>query len=382
MHPRHSLPFLLLVVMSGVALGQSDSLRRDSGASCWRGKPAPACHTFWITEMSVEYPFLSTTTTYTDNYGSFTQTFTRRDVSPQLLWTIGPMWNTSPNRALGMTVSYGIVHDGGRVALEGRRRYWSDAKSSFDLTAGLVHMDLPPLAGGVANSGYGLTASAYALGGDVIHVNARADLVSAGNRVHAGASVGAGFGSLGAAGATIALGALVVANLGTLCAEFAGVAAGFDLLGGVSRYVSVPLAALGVSLLVLRGSFRIAQDSRVHEIPLAVRTLGYVIEVRDLRVEAVGPGEAVAEEHLARLAVEWAADTLESALPGVLQYPVVEEEPTHAAEAMAAPSRERHMPGTTRVTAPSPSRRIGQSFRCAPHGVPIASGRNRSADRE
>jgi NRAMP (natural resistance-associated macrophage protein)-like metal ion transporter len=58
----------------------------------------------------------------------------------------------------------------------------------------------------------------------------------------------------GAAGVVIS--ALVVANTGTLCAEFAGVAAGMNLLGGVSRYVSVPLAAIGVSALVLRGSFR------------------------------------------------------------------------------------------------------------------------------
>ena len=55
--------------------------------------------------------------------------------------------------------------------------------------------------------------------------------------------------------AAFALAALVLANTGTLCAEFAGVAAGMDLLSGVSRYVSVPLAAIGVSLLVLRGSF-------------------------------------------------------------------------------------------------------------------------------
>ncbi len=54
----------------------------------------------------------------------------------------------------------------------------------------------------------------------------------------------------------VVLGALVIANLGTLCAEFAGVAAGVDLLSGLSRYVSVPLAGLAVSLLVLRGSFK------------------------------------------------------------------------------------------------------------------------------
>jgi Mn2+/Fe2+ NRAMP family transporter len=69
-------------------------------------------------------------------------------------------------------------------------------------------------------------------------------------------------------GATVALTALVVANLGTLCAEFAGVAAGLDLLAGVSRYASVPLAAIGVSLLVLRGSFH-----RVEHVLLALSSV-------------------------------------------------------------------------------------------------------------
>jgi len=60
----------------------------------------------------------------------------------------------------------------------------------------------------------------------------------------------------GGRAAALVLSALIVANTGTLCAEFAGVAAGMQLLGGVSRYVSVPLAAVAVSALVLRESFR------------------------------------------------------------------------------------------------------------------------------
>jgi Mn2+/Fe2+ NRAMP family transporter len=60
----------------------------------------------------------------------------------------------------------------------------------------------------------------------------------------------------GARAAALVIGALLIANTGTLCAEFAGVAAAGDLLAGVSRYVTVPLTAAGVSLLVLRGSFR------------------------------------------------------------------------------------------------------------------------------
>src|SRR3954462_9337905 len=59
----------------------------------------------------------------------------------------------------------------------------------------------------------------------------------------------------GGRAAAVVMAALLVANTGTLCAEFAGVAAGADLLTGVSRYVSVPLAAIVISALVLRENF-------------------------------------------------------------------------------------------------------------------------------
>ncbi len=52
----------------------------------------------------------------------------------------------------------------------------------------------------------------------------------------------------------LALLALVGANFGTLCGQFAGIAAALGL-AGVPRGIGVPLAALAVSVLVLRGSF-------------------------------------------------------------------------------------------------------------------------------
>lgn len=70
---------------------------------------------------------------------------------------------------------------------------------------------------------------------------------------------------VGIGGAVLA--ALVIANIGTTCAEFAGIAAGFELFG-VSRYLSVPVAAVVVSLLVLRGSFH-----RVEHILLLLSTV-------------------------------------------------------------------------------------------------------------
>jgi Mn2+/Fe2+ NRAMP family transporter len=66
--------------------------------------------------------------------------------------------------------------------------------------------------------------------------------------------------------AAAALLALVVANVGTTCAEFAGVAAALEL-AGVSRYVSVPAAAVLVSALVLGGRFH-----RVEHVLLALAT--------------------------------------------------------------------------------------------------------------
>jgi len=58
--------------------------------------------------------------------------------------------------------------------------------------------------------------------------------------------------------------ALVVANIGTTAAEFAGVAASLEL-AGITRYLSVPAAAILVSTLVVRGSFR-----RVEHVLLAL----------------------------------------------------------------------------------------------------------------
>ena len=66
---------------------------------------------------------------------------------------------------------------------------------------------------------------------------------------------------------------LLVANLGTTAAEFAGIAAGMGI-AGVPKYASVPIAAVLVSTLVLRGSFR-----RVQQVLLVMGSLlgAYVI---------------------------------------------------------------------------------------------------------
>jgi Mn2+/Fe2+ NRAMP family transporter len=63
------------------------------------------------------------------------------------------------------------------------------------------------------------------------------------------------YGRVAAIGAAILL---LAANIGTTCAEFAGVAVATEL-AGISRYLSVPIAAVLVSTLVVRGSFKLVE---------------------------------------------------------------------------------------------------------------------------
>ncbi len=77
----------------------------------------------------------------------------------------------------------------------------------------------------------------------------------------------------GARSGILSASALIIANIGTMTAEFAGIAAAGQLFG-LSRYISVPIAAIVVSALVLRGSF-----SRVEKVFFALCAvfLAYVI---------------------------------------------------------------------------------------------------------
>ncbi len=70
-----------------------------------------------------------------------------------------------------------------------------------------------------------------------------------------------------------AMACLLLANLGTTVAQFAGIAAGTELLG-LSRTISVPLAALLVGYVVLRGSYQYVEKVLL---VLCLSALSYVI---------------------------------------------------------------------------------------------------------
>jgi Mn2+/Fe2+ NRAMP family transporter len=61
--------------------------------------------------------------------------------------------------------------------------------------------------------------------------------------------------SMGVRAAAIILGILMTANFTNTICEFAGVAASMEIFG-VSKYISVPLAAAGVWLLIIKGNYK------------------------------------------------------------------------------------------------------------------------------
>jgi NRAMP (natural resistance-associated macrophage protein)-like metal ion transporter len=57
---------------------------------------------------------------------------------------------------------------------------------------------------------------------------------------------------------SLAMGALLVANVGIVVSEFAGIGAAFELFH-VSRFISVPISAIAIWVLVLFGTYRYAE---------------------------------------------------------------------------------------------------------------------------
>ncbi len=88
---------------------------------------------------------------------------------------------------------------------------------------------------------------------------------------------------------TFAMLALFIANLGTTVAQFAGVAAAGELFG-ISKYISVPLAGLIMSLLILRAKYKYVERALLL---LTFASLSYVIAVFFVKPDWAVVGQAI-----------------------------------------------------------------------------------------
>ena len=199
-------------MMSSPCFAQSDTTSNPPVRLCWRGKPAPDCTTFWITEFGLDATMSSTETLVAPDYGGGNPyRYAVPDFESRFVWTVGPMFNTGPRAALGGTLSLSPLGGRYRAALEARRRWWTTKGLALDLSAGGLRMGVASPTGGPDRDEYGLTAGVLVVGGDLINVNGRVDLLVSGKRPRFGTSVGVGGGSYVAVVCSAALGLLLLA---------------------------------------------------------------------------------------------------------------------------------------------------------------------------
>lgn len=170
---------LTLVAAAGRLRAQSGGARGDTTTSrdCWRGHPAPVCDSFFLTEFGVAWVQTSTFTHFDIDYrqGGVVH-YSEPDFGNRLQFTIGPMFNRGPSRAIGATVSFSAVHNGFRAAVEGRHRWWGPDDESLDLSAGALRIDLPSVTATARRTEYGVTAGVHLVSHDLVNLTGRADM--------------------------------------------------------------------------------------------------------------------------------------------------------------------------------------------------------------
>jgi hypothetical protein len=126
---------------------------------CYRGRPAPKCQRFVLTEVGYYARAAGSRETFTNSYTGndglpATSSYTQDDIASQLTWEVGLMANRGPRAALGATLLLGIGHGGGDIGLKGRYRRWlSPDGVALDVGAGVISGSMDGASGGVTASG-------------------------------------------------------------------------------------------------------------------------------------------------------------------------------------------------------------------------------------
>jgi hypothetical protein len=89
---------------------------------CYRGRPLPACSSFWISEFGLLGPL-------PNRYFPYGEV---------LRWQLGGMSNQGPRTALGAAFAFELDGFGSRYGLMPRYRRWLGQRAALDLSAGVL----------------------------------------------------------------------------------------------------------------------------------------------------------------------------------------------------------------------------------------------------
>lgn len=137
---------------------QASAPEQDAGSGpssgCFRGRPLPACGSFWLIEMQRSTPLAQTSRTVRwgtngpeERWDAITQTWE---------WNLGYMANLTPDFALGALVTIGTGNDDFLTGTKLRARRWLSPNLSLELEGGILWTNAggpfsPPVSGSTAD---------------------------------------------------------------------------------------------------------------------------------------------------------------------------------------------------------------------------------------
>lgn len=118
----------------------------EPAVGCLRGRPLPACRSFWIVEMQGSTAVIQTTrlVSYGQGFETGTEAFDER-----LEWNLGHMVNLTPTFAFGGVLTVGNGNTDALTGVRVRARRWLSPNVSMELQGGLLRTT----AGGAAYPG-------------------------------------------------------------------------------------------------------------------------------------------------------------------------------------------------------------------------------------
>jgi hypothetical protein len=136
---------------AGQLAAQAVDGAEDAARICFRGRPLPACRSFWIVEMQAYTPLSQSSrmVRYSTAPPVPLQSF-----EEQLEWNFGHMVNVTPDLAIGGLLTLGTGAGSGAFAgLKGRVRRWLGPQVSVEVEGGLLRSGVvyPPAHGVTAD---------------------------------------------------------------------------------------------------------------------------------------------------------------------------------------------------------------------------------------
>ena len=119
---RAESTILILVVMA--ACPATAGAAENEHAICWRGKPAPECRGFVVTDFGLQRRLDDDPTGSTDPFHASLD--------------VGYAHNTSAHDAFGGTIYLGTGVDHARVGVRGRFRRWLSREFAIDISPGVL----------------------------------------------------------------------------------------------------------------------------------------------------------------------------------------------------------------------------------------------------